>query len=334
MRRAGQAVPHAPLARAACAQHARSGLVVGLPLTGEGEEGESADRGAAAGRGRGPPHRPAGRALGRADEHRPGAGRDPGAGRLAPGAARRTWTRSRPPCCCSTSSTRGGIGRSGGEGGRRRRVAMESGGRADTPGCRGVDCRSRSILSVLSSCPSSPAAPRQARAGHPSARRLLRRRDRYAWPRTASIASRRWFKLMARVRGVDRSVQAGVYEFPPALALDRCSRAGAREQAALRFTVPEGLTIPEVAALGRRAAGHPGAIPSWSAARDSAAASDAGLSGPLVRGFPPARDLRPAGRPHARDELVRIMAEGFKSEWKPAWTARLDYPQDDAGCSW
>ena len=23
-------------------------------------------------------------------------------------------------------------------------------------------------------------------------------------------------------------------------------------------------------------------------------------------------------------ELVRIMAEGFKSEWQPAWDARLD----------
>ena len=29
------------------------------------------------------------------------------------------------------------------------------------------------------------------------------------------IGDRRWFKLLARVRGVDRSVQAGVYEFAP-----------------------------------------------------------------------------------------------------------------------
>ena len=43
-----------------------------------------------------------------------------------------------------------------------------------------------------------------------------------------------------------------------------------------------------------------------------------------LRGVPPAGDLHAAARPCARDELVRIMAEGFKAGWEPAWTARLD----------
>ena len=64
------------------------------------------------------------------------------------------------------------------------------------------------------------------------------------------IASRLSFKLLARVRGVDRAVQAGVYEFPPGtLALGGADILRRAEGRRSRFTVPEGLTIPEVAAL-------------------------------------------------------------------------------------
>jgi peptidoglycan lytic transglycosylase G len=138
------------------------------------------------------------------------------------------------------------------------------------------------------------------------------------------ITHPRWFKLMARIRGVDRTVHAGVYEFP----------AGASEwtvlgmlahgkKAALRFTVPEGLTIQEVAALAAERLG----IPEDSfvaAARDGKAASALlGMQVPSFEGF-----LRPETYILSADvtakDLVRIMAEGFLASWQPAWDRRLD----------
>jgi UPF0755 protein len=138
------------------------------------------------------------------------------------------------------------------------------------------------------------------------------------------IANRRWFKLLARIRGVDRSVHAGVYEFPAGTSQWTVLGMLARgKKAALRFTVPEGLTIQEVAALASERLG----IREDSfvaAARDARAASDIlGMDVPSFEGF-----LRPETYILPADinawELVRIMAEGFKSEWRPAWDGRLD----------
>jgi UPF0755 protein len=132
------------------------------------------------------------------------------------------------------------------------------------------------------------------------------------------------FKLLARIRGVDRSVHAGVYEFPAGTSPSKVLTMLAHGQkAALRFTVPEGLTIPEVAAL----AGEKLGVPPDSfiaAARDSNAATALlGMRVPSFEGFlRPETYLLPADI-KAR-ELVRVMAEGFKSEWAPAWNARLD----------
>lgn len=138
------------------------------------------------------------------------------------------------------------------------------------------------------------------------------------------ISSPGWFKLLAKIRRVERSVHAGVYEFPagttPWTALDMLARG---KKAALRFTVPEGLTIQDVAAL---AAGKLGirADSFMTAARDSAAASELlGIKVPSFEGFlRPETYLLPADV--TARQLVRIMAEGFKSEWKSAWDARLD----------
>jgi UPF0755 protein len=95
------------------------------------------------------------------------------------------------------------------------------------------------------------------------------------------------------------------------------------KKAALRFTVPEGLTIQEVAALAAERLGIPedSFIP---AARDSKAASgQLGMPVPSFEGF-----LRPETYILPADvdatQLVRIMADGFLSAWKPAWDRRLD----------
>jgi peptidoglycan lytic transglycosylase G len=138
------------------------------------------------------------------------------------------------------------------------------------------------------------------------------------------VANKRWFKVLARVRGVDRSVHAGVYEFPAGTSEWRVLGMLAHgRKAALRFTVPEGLTILEVAALAAERLG----IPEDSfvaAARDGKAAT--ALLGIRVTSFEgflrPETYILPADV--NGEEVVRIMAEGFKAAWQPAWDARLD----------
>jgi UPF0755 protein len=138
------------------------------------------------------------------------------------------------------------------------------------------------------------------------------------------ITNRLWFKLMARLRGVERSVHAGVYEFPagtsPWSALSMLAHG---KKAALRFTVPEGLTIQETAEL---AAERLGIAPDsfLAAARDSKAAKAIlGLPVTSFEGF-----LRPETYILPADvnatELVRLLAEGSKADWRPEWNARLD----------
>jgi UPF0755 protein len=126
------------------------------------------------------------------------------------------------------------------------------------------------------------------------------------------------------VRGVDRSVQAGVYEFPPGTSpwkvLNVLNRGAAVSQ---KFTVPEGLTLSEVTALAAERLGV-AEDAMLAAARDGAAAS-------ALLGFP-VKSYEGFLRPETYtlpmvirgDELVRIMAEGFKEGWEPGWSARLD----------
>lgn len=138
------------------------------------------------------------------------------------------------------------------------------------------------------------------------------------------IASRPLFKLLARVRGVERSVHAGVYEFPAGTSAWRVlGMLASGKSAAARFTVPEGLTMIEVAALASERLGVP-EDSFLAAARDGSEASR--ILGSRVTSFEgflrPETYLVPV-RISAR-ELVRLMAEGFKSEWQPAWNARLD----------
>ena len=138
------------------------------------------------------------------------------------------------------------------------------------------------------------------------------------------IGDRRWFKLLARIRGVDRSVQAGVYEFAPGLSAGEVLDILAKGKAAAqRFTVPEGLTLVDIAALAQERLGIP-ADSVLAAARDTAAVR-------ATLGFP-ARSFEGFLRPETYTlpvnvgarELVQIMAGGFVKGWKPAWNARLD----------
>ncbi len=138
------------------------------------------------------------------------------------------------------------------------------------------------------------------------------------------VTSRRIFKLFARLRGMDRSVQAGIYEFKPGISSWRVlDLLAAGRGVAVKFTVPEGLTLMDVAALAAARL----ALPEDSvlaAARDGASAT--AVLGFKVRSYEgflrPETYSLPLGM--RSRELVRVMAEGFKAAWQPRWNAKLD----------
>lgn len=138
------------------------------------------------------------------------------------------------------------------------------------------------------------------------------------------VGNRTWFKLLARARRTDRSVRAGVYEFEPGVSAWKVLDVLATgSEVSTRFTVPEGLTIPEVAALAQEKLGIP-ADSVIAAAQDSAAASAAlGFPAKSFEGFlrPETYSLRYGT---TAGELVQVMAQGFLAAWKPEWDARLD----------
>ena len=105
---------------------------------------------------------------------------------------------------------------------------------------------------------------------------------------------------------------------------------------------------PPRAVHGARGAHHPGdrgarrasssasrADSVLAAARDGAAASALlGYPVHVVRGVPPAGDLLAAARHQRARELVRVMAEGFKADWKPEWDAAARLAGHDPARSW
>lgn len=133
------------------------------------------------------------------------------------------------------------------------------------------------------------------------------------------VTNRSWFTLLARVRGLDRSVQAGAYEFrhgESAWHVLTTLRTG--RTAALRFTVPEGLSLLEVASLAKDRLGIP-AESLLAAARDSQPID--GVDEPSAEGylFPETYQV-PVGS--TGRELVHIMTREFSTAWQPDWDER------------
>ncbi len=137
------------------------------------------------------------------------------------------------------------------------------------------------------------------------------------------VANRFWFKLLARIQGVDREVQAGVYEFRQGESAFSILNALAQGRAvAVRFTVPEGLTIAEVADLAESQL----RIPSDSivaATRDARAALVLEVLAPTIEGFLFPETYQVPVDITAR-ALVQLMTGSFVQAWAPAWDARLD----------
>ncbi len=132
-----------------------------------------------------------------------------------------------------------------------------------------------------------------------------------------------WFRLLARLRRIDRSLQAGRYEFsapsPTRTVLDAL-RLGRRLR--IRFTVPEGATLTQIARLAENRLGI--TVDSiLVAARDSSILATFGIPATSAEGYlwPETYTLDSTETPR---DLVRLMLTGFAEDWDPAWDPVLD----------
>ena len=137
------------------------------------------------------------------------------------------------------------------------------------------------------------------------------------------VRNRFWFKLRARMLGVDRSVHPGVYEVNRAMSSGEVlSILAAGQSTIVKFTVPEGLTLFDVADLAAERVGvKRDSI--LSAARDTVLIDSLGLPGRTLEGFLHPDTYQLPANIGGRD-IVRLMADGFKHSWDSAWTPRLD----------
>ena len=137
------------------------------------------------------------------------------------------------------------------------------------------------------------------------------------------IGSSLWFRTLGRLRGVDRRVQAGVYDVPAgASAWEVLSILQEGKVALVRLTVPEGLTILELADLAHDRLGIPGDSLE-AVSRDTAFIRSLGIEVRRLEGYmlPETYSLP---LPVTAAGLLRAMVEEFTRRWNPAWDRRLD----------
>ena len=133
------------------------------------------------------------------------------------------------------------------------------------------------------------------------------------------IGSKRIFTLQARIRGTDRSIKPGLYEFTPGTPvgtlLDQLSRGDAVR---LRVTLPEGGTIFDLARSAETRLGIP-RDSVLKAARDPAIRTAFGIDAPSVEGWllPQTFDFEGAA---TASDIVRRFVEERIAAWDSSWT--------------
>lgn len=131
------------------------------------------------------------------------------------------------------------------------------------------------------------------------------------------------FRLYARLRGLPGSLKSGTYTFSPDASWNDVVGALKRGRGAeVRFTVPEGLMLAEVAGLAAAQLRIP-RDSFLAAARDLERLAELGILAGSVEGYLyPTTYVLPVGV-QARD-LVRLMTREFAAHWRPEWNGRLD----------
>ena len=135
------------------------------------------------------------------------------------------------------------------------------------------------------------------------------------------VTNRRWFALVARVTGADRKIKAGYYELPRGQSASAILEALASgTEKTVRFTVPEGFTLLDIAGAAEARLGLV-ADSIRAAAADPTLLREFGVTGPNLEGF-----LLPetyfVSRMITARGLVREMAALFARSWDPGWDAR------------
>ena len=139
------------------------------------------------------------------------------------------------------------------------------------------------------------------------------------------IGSRGWFRFVARAGRFDRRIRSGTYELPRGAGALSALRLLANGRPVLvRFTVPEGTSLRDIAALAAESLRiEPDSF--LAAARDTALLREFGVPAAATsfEGFlQPETYLLPP-RPPA-GVLVREMAGTFRRRWDPAWDAAAE----------
>jgi UPF0755 protein len=137
------------------------------------------------------------------------------------------------------------------------------------------------------------------------------------------IQSRLWFRILARLRGADRVVKAGVYDLPEdagAWYVLEVLKAG--RVAMARFTAPEGLMLLELADLAEVRLGIP-ADTLLALAGDTVFRERFALGAPSLEGYllPETYNLP---LPVTAQSLLEAMLSEFDRRWNPVWNRRLD----------
>jgi UPF0755 protein len=129
------------------------------------------------------------------------------------------------------------------------------------------------------------------------------------------------FRLLARVKGLDRRIQAGEYDLSgamtPLAVLDTLVQGRVRLQ---RVTVAEGLTIAQIAAL-LESAGLVRAEAFRAAATDPNTLKAAGIDAPSFEGYLFPETYFFSGHATAGD-IVTAMVVRFRQVFKPDWQRR------------
>jgi UPF0755 protein len=137
------------------------------------------------------------------------------------------------------------------------------------------------------------------------------------------VGSPAWFRALARLRLSERRLKAGIYDLPRGLgAWGAISALQAGRVATTRVTVPEGLSLPDLAALVESRLGI-AADSVMLAARESPWLAELQVGREDLEGFlHPETYTLPL--PVTARSLVNAMAAAFGRSWKPEWDRRLD----------
>jgi UPF0755 protein len=132
------------------------------------------------------------------------------------------------------------------------------------------------------------------------------------------VRDRIWARATGRLGRYHRTIKPGIYEFPRGSSLFRMLndlRDG--RFVTVRLTVPEGLTLPDIAAIVELRLGIP-EDSFLAAARDTALLRQHGVDAPTAEGFLAPETYVVPAHSSAR-EMAVAMLDQFNRSWDPSW---------------